>query len=434
MFDNKRPVLIPLFIVCLAIIFLGCDTEPTEVEDYQSEPVLQAYLTTGEPFDKIYLEWVFKDIGSYYDPNQHGVVGAAVKIFTVFNDETGDSILPGDPDYLEVQYRNYDTDGAYYPVDYNGELVQPNIRYRLEAYKPNQIDIWAETTAPDTFTIRVTNHELLDQIIQSGETPVHPEILPNNLPCFHREMPFIKVKWSDAWKGGDAFLGGCVLSITALTDTTDLAYLDPDWDPNDPDTAIIPEDEQRTNWTIAPSYQDSVNVVWIYFEWIGPHRLDVVAGSFEYYRYMFSIIQYLERPESYVHGGLGCFGATAVHSFYINMIKVDPKIYTPKVPVNYASHDFGQVTVNTQSEIWTMRIFNMGAENLNLYSFYFPDDEFSLLPQVTFPDTILSAEYHDFPIVYEPTVTLRDSTTLLIYCNDPVESVKKIPLRGEGIL
>ncbi len=76
---------------------------------------------------------------------------------------------------------------------------------------------------------------------------------------------------------------------------------------------------------MAPDYINKYDIFWILFNWEGPHRVDVMAASFEYYRFIFAIQQSnpttgdVARAEGNVNGGIGCFGAVAVHSFYMNM-------------------------------------------------------------------------------------------------------------------
>lgn len=426
----------------LIFSLVGCDSEPTEVEDYQQEPVIYAYLSTGESFDVVHLEWVAKNIEAFYDPMDYVIEDANVRIFTTKDVTTGDSLLPGDPDYQEVQYAFNPTLGYYEPSTIDGlDEVRTLTRYRIEAIKGDEVNLWAETTTPDTFTAMVTTNspdpryaQLTQQLI-TGFQPPNPEELPNGLPLFNRAMDFIHLEWSNAWPGGASTPSGNVLNIVTLVDTTDLQRLDPDWDPTDPDDEIEPEEMWRANYTIAPSYQNALDIVWIFFGWVGPHRLDILASSYEYYRYRFTLINGVPFPESYVHGGLGCFGAYTQKSMYLNMVKYGVKIYIPSEPVNYASHDFGNVPVMTSVD-WNSKIFNMGSDPLIIESLTMEETagyNFEIITQGLSPWTLESGDYLDYTLRCTPQNAAEISSALLIESNDPFEGSKQVPVLVVGI-
>ncbi len=315
----------------LTIALTGCENEPTEMEDYQPEPMLHAYITTGQPFNssKVWLEWIANDIETFYDPVDNGIIGADVVIYPVRDDLTGTDLdssgravyYNGDPGYAG----RYLTAGT--------DTVQANWRYRIVVTKSDEVDIWAETTAPDTFTLRVPNYVSSIELVIDVEPVIDPATgLPDTsrIPTLTRNDPSIRIKWSDAFTDVgyyDESKGGYFGTITALTDTADLEPLDPGWDPDDPDDALDPEDMMRAGFTFTPDYQNEMDLVWLFFNWAGPQRLEWEAASKEYYRYVLTSIMFqggadVPRLESNVNGGLGCFGATYRHFFYINLVRV----------------------------------------------------------------------------------------------------------------
>ncbi len=312
-----------LFLVGLAAL-TGCDSDPVEFDEYNPEPVLHAYMIAGDSFPEVHLQWVVKDITEPYDPAEHGIPGALIRIFPT---EINSSAVT-DTSGLAVYYEQVNpgtTDGAYRPI--NSTTVLPNTTYRIEAYKDGEVDVWAETTVPEAFTLTL-NYPDLNALQDS--IPADPQNFGAPWPTLTRNDPMIEMEWTSAFDNvnyGGAPQGSYFLYVTALTDTADLRPLDPDWDPNDPDDALETEQKQRVNFTFAPDYQLSSPLFWLFMEFEGPHRVNMVAASYEYYRYKFtqmmSNAQNPIPPESNIHGGFGCFGAAAEHVFYFNMAIAD---------------------------------------------------------------------------------------------------------------
>ncbi len=335
MFNMNIKAALFILVMGLMVTIVGCDSEPTEVEDYDPEPVLFAYIETTKPFQMITLEWVNKDIGSVYIPYETGITGADVKIFPIA--DTNGVFDSTQMEHYTMTFTHGPTNGAegrghYYP-DLTGteiDTVRPTWTYRIEVTKGDEVDMWAETTVPDTFTVVCSNHQQLNDFWNIE--PDDPQELPDSFMTFNREMDPFNFEWSLPWYnvdyGGDP-VGGYVFNIVALTDTSELERLDPDWDPNDPDDAIEEDEMWRAGIGWSPDYFDYFNVLWIFFDWAGPHRLDIMACSVEYSRYVLSHFignptsGEVTRPEKYMNGGLGCFGAITKHSVYIQMERVE---------------------------------------------------------------------------------------------------------------
>lgn len=328
---KKTSIALLIFGLLLPILFAGCESEPTEVDDYTAEPVLQAYLTTGETFGEVYLQRVVTNLTAPYDPQDHGILEADVRIFAQY-DQINQQ--PLDPDQTLVMY---DDDPAYLGryIPTIVDTVRPGWMYRIEIrFNPTSVepDLWAETTAPDTFSF-TSNYPELNAHIDIEPDSIEQVRDPAQFPQFNRDMDVISIDWSSSWLRNNVPvinpIGGMFMSITALTDTSELTPLDPDWDPNDPDDELEPEDMWRVAWTPAPDYQNSMSVVWAFFSWEGPTRLDLIAQSNEFYRYSFTQLIASQGPgsnvriESNVQGGLGCFGATFKRSVYINMVRLE---------------------------------------------------------------------------------------------------------------
>ena len=321
-----------LFIGLLSLLmtmslFIGCeltDNNPTEFSDYDPEPFLSAFVEGGVSFAEgstIYLEMTAKDLDSRYDPEDYAVNNANIVIYPVA-DENGTAI---DSAGLAVYYtENPDTAGKYNTT--SQDICQHLWLYRIEAVKSGEVDVWAETTIPDSFTVRCSD-TTLDALMDS--IPADPYNMPDSpWPTFTRSSPMFTFTWSDAYREvdyNDTPEGGYLLFAETLVDTADLEPLDPDWDPSEDE--LEAQEMWRAGWMPAPDYQNAQPFFWIFTNFVGPQRVKVIAGSYSYYRYMFSSMymgpQSVTRPEFNVHGGLGCFGATVTHAIYFKMAKVN---------------------------------------------------------------------------------------------------------------
>jgi len=306
--ETIRKFLLPILVLTMLILFTACDEEPTEFDDYEREPMLSAFIDNGSAVEEVFLERV-GEFGKYYSPEIYGILDAEIIMFPLAANPEFESVDPVNTDTLRF-IEDLDRNGRYVPVDTN-YLPESMVRYRIEVRHPGQdINIWAETTVPDTFTMETyLRSDFENPVDLDGDT-------------LSRASEDMFVTWTES-----ATADGHVLGILALAPESELIPLDPDWDPNDPDDALEEEDYDRYNYTVAPDYQNSIHMTWFYFEWAGPTRLDIKASSKEYYRYIFSLLasNSNDNPEWNVHGGLGIFGATATNSFTIYMEKVEPE-------------------------------------------------------------------------------------------------------------
>ncbi len=304
-----RRTMIILLPILVLTSFIGCEENPSEVEDYDAQPVLTAFISNGRTVPPIRLEWV-GTYGAYYEPELYGIDGADVKLFA----------LPGDPALGTEDPVNTDTLTFYHLETIPGNY-QPNdgdwkpegkVRYRIEVTKPSDgIDLWAETTVPDTFSMQpYMSDEPFTPVEMDGDT-------------LTRLDPEIMIRWTPS-----ATAEGFVLGIKAETPENELMRLDPDWDPNDPDDELEEEDLNRYAYTVARYDQSMMTIPWLFVQWAGWNRFDIHAASKDYYEYVFSSFngQSAMSSENFqfnVHGGLGIFGATARHSFRVYMERVE---------------------------------------------------------------------------------------------------------------
>ena len=287
-------------IVMTLLIITGCDPSPTEVVDYEPEAQLTAFLHTGEAVDMINLHWVGR-FNQYYDRRDLGIVNASVKIFPVKDADGSTSDTTGRVCYFTD---HPDSIGDYVPTSVY--IPEGMVRYRIEVRKPSDgINLWAETTSPDTFSF---------QIFQNGEAvDVDGDTLT-------REMPDLFIRWTES-AGAEGYQAG----ILATGDPDTLLPLDPNFDPTDENQVEMYEDAGYYNYTVAPDYQLSMTIAWLFFTWEGPTRIDIRACSKEYYDYYFSsLMGGSQNPVMNVHGGVGMFGATAVNTFEVFMDRAEP--------------------------------------------------------------------------------------------------------------
>ncbi len=275
-------------LVVLALL-AGCGDQPTEVEDYEQEAVLSAFLTNGQPVEQVYLERV-APLNGYYDPEDHGITGADLFVFPAGGGDT--LLLEDDPDvpghYLAPAGADWSPAGM--------------TRYRLEAYKQSdEVDVWAETVVPDTFSLEV----LPGTAVGDTLTRLHPNLV---------------LRWTDADSAG-----GFILNVICLTPEDSLVPLDPDFDPEEDE---VDEDyPPRSMMEFMRHDQREVTIPWFLFQYEGPHRVDLLAVPPIYYEYVTTLFrigqgQGADIPSN-VNGGLGIFAGTASHSFEVYLKRIE---------------------------------------------------------------------------------------------------------------
>ncbi len=290
-------------IVVTFLTLTGCDSTPTEVEDYDPEAVLSGFLYLGRPVEEIRLERV----ASLYLPFEgvdHGIAGADMKIFAI-----------GSVDTLYL-VEDASESGRYVPdttIATNSMTPQALITYRIEVTTPQDEFLWAEALMPGAMEehgpveIILTNQDGVEFPVSDGDT-------------LNRTMPNLTWSWSDV----DSVAGFQGMAL-CLTPRDSLVPLDPDWDPNDPDDEIEEEDRDRIGWGIYRKDQRSIKIFWMAFPWIGWYNVEMLALSQSYYDYLFSLFRVdqglINEPTSNINGGIGIFACVSTHSMRIYMEK-----------------------------------------------------------------------------------------------------------------
>lgn len=277
---------------------LGCDSTPTEVEDYDPEPILSGFLFLGRPVEEIRLERV----ASLYLPFEgvdHGIANADMRIFGIGTTDTLD--LEEDPS----------ESGRYIPVAGQSLTPQALVKYRIEVTTPQNEFIWAESLMPGAVEkngaveILLTHSDGTEQTVSDGDT-------------LNRTMPNLTWRWSDV----DSAYGFQGLAL-CLTPRDSLIPLDPDWDPNDPDDELEEIDKDRAGWGIYRHDQRFVKILWWAFEFVGWYKVELLALSQSYYDYLFSQFRVeqglINRPTTNINGGIGIFSCLSTHTMQIYM-------------------------------------------------------------------------------------------------------------------
>ncbi len=277
------------FSTALVVLFSisGCEDNPTEVEDYDPQPVLTCFLYNGEPVDHVFLEWV-GSLNSVYVPSDQHIFYADIVMFPVDNPSAGDTLH-----FREV----FDPEEGwvYSPMPNETLIPQSFVRYRIEARNPSEdLYIWAETTVPDTFTLTVSPYTLDFDTI--------------SVPLDWNDPP-LRLDWTTADSAA-----GYVYNSLAL-DNDPLVPLDPEMEIDDyPGTLQIVSLNINANTAEVP---------WFAFEWVGLHKVEFQAASIEYAEYTVSLFHANNAdPISNINGGLGIFGGLSHHTFYLTMQRV----------------------------------------------------------------------------------------------------------------
>ncbi len=293
---RSRISVIFLAIPIIMALFSGCEDNPTEFQDYDAEPVLYAYLYNGRPVGDISLQRV-APLYSYYDITNTGIAGADIVLYKTDNPAAGDT----------VHFIQTGTDGVYSPVE--NHIVQGLGHYRIEAFISADESLWAETVVPDTFTV-----------VMGDSVTYTPNMTPlDTLGTFTRDDPEIVSIWSES-----AMSKGMVATIICQTPIDSLEGLDPDWEPEDMEDE---EEPGRLSMTIMTDYQNLGIIPWIAFEWVGWHKISLLASDEPYFDYMYSYFRTqqggLTNPLYNVNGGLGVFCGVCAIDYMIYMEKVD---------------------------------------------------------------------------------------------------------------
>jgi len=276
------------------IYFSGCENNPSELQDYDPQPVLEAYLYNGQPASEVKLTRV-SPLYDYFDPSAVGIAGADIIMFRL--DAPGDT----------VHYQNMGSDGLYSPLE--TLMVQGKAVYRIEVNTPEGEYLWAETTVPDTFTLVVNQTFFL-----------HPNApVMDTLGTFNREMPSILFQWNTPDSAG-GYLGAAVCQ----TPIDSLIGLDPDWDPED---TVDVDEPSRTSLDMFMNYQSFQELAWINFQWVGWHKYTFMAVDQDYFDAVFSYFRaqqgVMVEPLTNIHGGRGAFAGICAIDFMLYMERVE---------------------------------------------------------------------------------------------------------------
>ncbi|MFH0883481.1 MAG: DUF4249 family protein [bacterium] len=290
------------------LVTAGCDDNPLELENYDPEPVLTAFIHNGEAVDTIYVEWVGK-FHAPYDPDHLGVANAHVAMFPVLNADGSAADSSGRTLYF------HDTGlGGRYAPDNPAFFPESLVRYRMKV-KSSEVDIHAETTVPDTFSWNITQDGApvsIDPTTLTYQGPRGDTLTRVDAPLYF--------EWSES-AGAD----GYELGVLTLMPREEVVPLDTTFDLEDQDTIDLLGSIPLYFYQPAPDYQHAITLVGATFFWSGSTRVSVVAGSYEYYNYMFTslVFSYGSTQNVYtnVHGGRGIFGATTRKEIYLTIAR-----------------------------------------------------------------------------------------------------------------
>ena len=169
------------------MVFLGgCETTPTEVDDYEREAVLSGFIFNGQLVDHVFLDRV-ASIGGIYYPDNWFIYDADIRFFPVGNPALGDTV------HFRHHYW-FEAGWVYIPELSEYIYPQAGARYRIEVQKPSEnISLWAETVVPETLALEITNYQVVNDTLW--------------MPLDWNDAP-VHISWTDA-----AFAGGYVLRV-----------------------------------------------------------------------------------------------------------------------------------------------------------------------------------------------------------------------------
>ncbi len=284
-------------LIMILLLILGCENQPTEIEDYDPQPVLQAYLVNGEPVQQVFLEWV-APLEGFYDRKDYGIAGAEITLYPLDAFDTQDTL------HL-VQHSSSDSTWIYVPVSGQSLIPQSRGHYRIEVTQASEgIYLSAETVVPDSFPYQIS------------PAPVYAD----TLDTLTRMDPNLYLNW----EGADS-AGGYMLNVICLTPRDSVVPLDPDF--------VIGEDEldpEEINlgmiWPLRYDQRDML-VPWFMFQYEGWTQVELQAVAQDYYDYIFSLFrrnQGFDVDLDYnVEGGLGIFAGLSTNRLWVYMERVE---------------------------------------------------------------------------------------------------------------
>ena len=296
-----------IFASALIAGVISCENTPTEVDDYDPEVVLYAYLGNGEPMTEVYLERISSLFG-YYTPK--GIAGASVWIMEL--DEPT-------PDTFFFKHHPNTQDSSWLYVPDGDTLIPQSLKgYKIEVHTPRGEHLWSQAVVPgkiDWVSVSVSG------VDSTTITDPPLEVEGLILDTLTRWNSSIILEWTDIL-GAGGFVG---IALCQEPADTNLIPLDPDWDPieNPVDTINI----SRRGWTIMRYDQNQTTIPGVAFQWVGLYQLQFQAVSREYYDYLFSDFRakqgMITRPESNINGGMGTFGSMTRFICYVYFKKVE---------------------------------------------------------------------------------------------------------------
>ncbi|MFQ6092235.1 MAG: choice-of-anchor D domain-containing protein [bacterium] len=103
----------------------------------------------------------------------------------------------------------------------------------------------------------------------------------------------------------------------------------------------------------------------------------------------------------------------------------------PDISLSAPSYDYGTVMMGT-SEDWVLQIYNVGTEDLVVYSISSDNSDFGVV-YPPFPQTIAPSGHIGVVISFSPSSATYITGTLTIFSNDPDEPSVSVFLSGSGV-
>jgi hypothetical protein len=213
-------------------------------------------------------------------------------MFPIDNPTAGDTI------HFREYYR-FDGGWVYAPDPGNHLYPQAFVRYRIEVRKPDEnIFLWAETMVPDTFSITVTNHEVI------------------------RDTIFFPLDWNDPpldiiWTRADSADGYVLRTMCQNIDPMTQQVLP--CIPLDPNYEEGEEPDLQYLEVIGRDVYN-VTVPWLAVNYWDHNLIEIQAASLSYIKYLESLSSLNEsNPISNVHGGRGVFAGFSTDHIILTM-------------------------------------------------------------------------------------------------------------------
>lgn len=271
-----------LSLALVALALSGCDSGDPGV--HTPEPVIEAWLISGEPMPEVRLTWT-QSVETRYGSEPVGVTDAQITIRRVDPGASLQQLVSYTPIPRPQNQGFTAQSGQYNPIPPDGPLprVIPGATYELRAEVPGYPTLVSRTTVPGDFeVVGVNNQEVVYQSTDQIEIDVSNSAYPGRDAVYIISLESLDASIENL----TPFLRDAIYSIGA----------DESFDPSTLDPEEIEEVIFRSspplneaNWEVNPDQSLKLQLPWFFAAFYGSQEVTVSAiddNVWNHFRYV----------------------------------------------------------------------------------------------------------------------------------------------------